>query len=206
MAQKRCPSSSSSKGSVSSASASTQQTTVVSSPILENKVLSPRSSLVHFQSHNLYATWAAAMNGGLSSSPSGPGAGGAVVTNDPVPQSSIVPLEAALRNASMVGSQQLTALVTRSPSAMMNPNPVVAVNRSPDVVEMSGSRVSGSMLNPINKNPLHNPGATVLPHKQESGTPLAPPAPIKISYKDVVDEIKFWETSVICDVLGANPP
>lgn len=32
------------------------------------------------------------------------------------------------------------------------------------------------------------------------------PSPVKISYEDVAEECVFWETSVVCYVLGANPP
>ena len=31
------------------------------------------------------------------------------------------------------------------------------------------------------------------------------PAPVKISYEDIADETTFWETSVVCYVLGVNP-
>ena len=30
--------------------------------------------------------------------------------------------------------------------------------------------------------------------------------PIKISYFDIEDELKYWESFVICCILGANPP
>ena len=39
-----------------------------------------------------------------------------------------------------------------------------------------------------------------------SGTSSPSPKPIKIFYEDIEDELKFWETSVVCYVLGANPP
>ena len=32
------------------------------------------------------------------------------------------------------------------------------------------------------------------------------PLPIKISYSDIEEELKYRESSVICYVLGANPP
>ena len=40
----------------------------------------------------------------------------------------------------------------------------------------------------------------------DSGIVLTPPPPVKISYADVADELDFWGTSVVCYVLGANPP
>lgn len=45
-----------------------------------------------------------------------------------------------------------------------------------------------------------------------SGISITPPSPalvlhpVKISYEDIADEISFRETSVVCYVLGANPP
>lgn len=32
------------------------------------------------------------------------------------------------------------------------------------------------------------------------------PLPTKINYFDIEDELKYWESFVICYVLGANPP
>lgn len=32
------------------------------------------------------------------------------------------------------------------------------------------------------------------------------PKPVKIDMDDVIDEIHFWETFVVCFVMGANPP
>lgn len=32
------------------------------------------------------------------------------------------------------------------------------------------------------------------------------PTPIKIPYEYIEGELKFWETSTVCYVLGANPP
>ncbi|CAO2830960.1 unnamed protein product [Amaranthus hypochondriacus] len=70
--QKRVSSSSSSKGSLNGASLSTVQYTSAGSQahtgatILENEILSPRSSLVQVQTHSLYTAWAPTINGEAS--------------------------------------------------------------------------------------------------------------------------------------------
>ena len=33
-----------------------------------------------------------------------------------------------------------------------------------------------------------------------------PPKPIKIDMEDIIDEIHFWESAVVCFVIEANPP
>ena len=29
---------------------------------------------------------------------------------------------------------------------------------------------------------------------------------VKITFKDIEDEVKYWESAVVCYVIGANPP
>ena len=38
------------------------------------------------------------------------------------------------------------------------------------------------------------------------GQPKSGNVPIKISKEDFFNEIKYWESAVICYVIGANPP
>ena len=45
-----------------------------------------------------------------------------------------------------------------------------------------------------------------LQNQQQSGTPSSSPNHNKISYDDIEDELCFWETYVVCYVLGVNPP
>lgn len=55
---------------------------------------------------------------------------------------------------------------------------------------------------PLNRGVYASVAATLT----NSGTPFSSPKPIKISYEDIEDELKFWETFVVCYVLGDNPP
>ena len=45
-----------------------------------------------------------------------------------------------------------------------------------------------------------------MPTQTHSGILLVPPTSIKISYEDIEDELLFRKTSVVCFVLGAEPP
>ena len=40
---------------------------------------------------------------------------------------------------------------------------------------------------------------TIPVHSQDMNT-------IKISFDDIEDEIRYWESAVVCYVIGANPP
>lgn len=41
-----------------------------------------------------------------------------------------------------------------------------------------------------------------------SSTPLHPQGmkSVKISFEDIVDEVRYWESAVVCYIIGANPP
>ena len=48
----------------------------------------------------------------------------------------------------------------------------------------------------------HTQGQMLLLH-QTNPPPLPP---VKISYSYIAEELNFWESSIVCYILGANPP
>lgn len=56
---------------------------------------------------------------------------------------------------------------------------------------------------------LHSPRAAVLPHSGGGVLPSVSKSSsckmVKIDFEGIIDEVHFWESAVICFVLGANP-
>src|SRR5688500_4536313 len=47
---------------------------------------------------------------------------------------------------------------------------------------------------------------TIMPTKKPEGSTSLKPNIVKIDLSDIEDEIHYWETAVVCFVVGANPP
>lgn len=174
MVAKHLPSSSSSSSKGSNDSSSSVARTVAAEDpkntyltILENEVLSPKSSLVHLRSQSLYTSWTQALQGG---SPGG------VMARVSDQSAAVGPNYAAQPQNQPCIAQQ------RTPLSRLHHPPMIRVSQT-----QSNANVS-------------------VQNQQNSGIPSPSLIPIKISYDDIEDELHYWETFVVCYVLGANPP
>ena len=51
-----------------------------------------------------------------------------------------------------------------------------------------------------------NVTVSLVPEQRASSPISGTPPPVKITFDDIANEVKFWKSSVVRFVLGANPP
>ena len=70
----------------------------------------------------------------------------------------------------------------------------------------SGSKTVAGAGAPESNISTHKTSPTLPNSVHTSGINPPHPTHIKINYSDIEDELKYWESAVICYILGANPP
>ena len=82
------------------------------------------------------------------------------------------------------------------------------IHRSGDVMvaNKGESRTPIPVLHPANNSASHSIEHIVVDSENESRKEKVVMELVKIDRKDIQDEISFWKSSIICYVLGANPP
>ena len=62
----------------------------------------------------------------------------------------------------------------------------------------SGNIYSAKINHTTQNSPIHSVNS--------EGNTISDPNLFKINLSDIEDEIRYWETAVVCFVVGANPP
>lgn len=139
--------------------------------------------------------------------------------NQSFPSSSKVSAHNSASNAQKSGAKSIAQNETMAAmsQSMVVPVPVAAtdsgVERAFWVSILQGNGASGSDSSSrarVDTVPLQMKlPSTLLPQVLVPSpvTGNSPhPKPVIISMKDIIDEIHFWESAVVCFVMGANPP